>query len=185
MDRKRANPRRGVEIEGGLSVNASIADFKVPNEFWTQYPTYANPPTLTMTVTSFIRRLRQHSPLLHSQLGLDMPLFTEPSTALPSLHLNNPGLAHSYLSTIYPHLRRHYLWFRSTQRGLLKPYGRSPTSRTEAYRWRGRTETHVLTSGLDDYPSSRFATQWRAAPRSHELDGVLCEDDGRDRRLPR
>jgi mannosyl-oligosaccharide glucosidase len=135
------------------------ADLEVPSEFQTQYPTYANPPTLTMAVTAFIRRLRatQSASMLDSQLGLDRPTFapTSPSSALPSLHLTHPTLAHSYLKSIYPSLRRHYLWFRRTQRGLLKPYGRKPPSRIEAYRWRGRTADHVLTSGLDDYPRAK------------------------------
>ena len=34
-------------------------------------------------------------------------------------------------------------------------------SRTEAYRWRGRSEQHVLTSGMDDYP--------RGPPHAGEL----------------
>ncbi len=114
-----------------------------------------------MAVTSFIRRLRAHSSssILDSQLGFHIPPTSfspeTPASKLPSLHLANPSLAHSYLHSIYPALRRHYLWFRRTQRGLLKPYGRNPTSRTEAYRWRGRTADHVLTSGLDDYPRAR------------------------------
>ena len=131
---------------------------KVPQEFWTQYPTYANPPTLTMSVTAFIHRLRAHSEAsqLESALGFNVPPTTfspsSPTSSLPSLHLQTPILARTFLQGIYPALRKHYLWFRQTQRGLLKPYGRSPTSKSEAYRWRGRTETHVLTSGLDDYP---------------------------------
>jgi mannosyl-oligosaccharide glucosidase len=134
----------------------------VPREFWTQYPSYANPPTLTMAVTAFIRRLRAQSEqgLLDSQMGLDVPLTSllsgsSPQSTLPSLHLTNPRLAHSYLTSIYPALRRHYHWFRRTQKGLLKPYGRHPPSRAEAYRWRGRTQDHVLTSGLDDYPRAK------------------------------
>ncbi|KAL7421132.1 Processing alpha glucosidase I [Cryptotrichosporon argae] len=129
---------------------------KVPAEFQTQYPTYANPPTLTMAVTSFIRRLRARHSDLDVQLGLDTSLFAHglsPSN-LPSAHLDNPVLAHAYLTSIYPALRRHYLWFRRTQRGLLKPFDRRPRAR-EAYRWRGRTENHVLTSGLDDFPRAR------------------------------
>ena len=97
--------------------------------------------------------------MLDSLLQFDAPPTSfspeTPSSKLPNLHLANPSLAHSYLTSIYPALRRHYLWFRRTQRGLLKPYGRYPTSRTEAYRWRGRTADHVLTSGLDDYPRAR------------------------------
>ncbi|ORY34734.1 glycoside hydrolase [Naematelia encephala] len=132
---------------------------RVPREFQVQYPSHANPPTLAMAVTSFIRRLkaRTDESNLDAQMGFGINTFASqtPSSKLPSLHLDNPGLAHSYLTSIYSALRKHYMWFRRTQRGLLKPYGRNPTSRSEAYRWRGRTADHVLTSGLDDYPRAR------------------------------
>ncbi|KAJ9098489.1 hypothetical protein QFC19_006356 [Naganishia cerealis] len=136
---------------------------KVPSEFQTQYPSYANPPTLPMAVTGYIRRLKRTEEkrasggtagLLEAQLGLGQLPLGEPasSSALVTAHLDSPSLASSYLHSIYPSLRRHYLWFRRTQRGQLKEWGRRATSRVEAYRWRGRTEHHVLTSGLDDYP---------------------------------
>uniref|UniRef100_A0A8H7K8K0 Mannosyl-oligosaccharide glucosidase n=1 Tax=Bionectria ochroleuca TaxID=29856 RepID=A0A8H7K8K0_BIOOC len=67
-------------------------------------------------------------------------------------HLDNAKLGEQYLHEIYPLLRRQYDWFRKTQRGDIKTYDREAYSTKEAYRWRGRTETHVLTSGLDDYP---------------------------------
>jgi mannosyl-oligosaccharide glucosidase len=136
---------------------------KVPTEFQTQYPSYANPPTLPMAVTGYIRRLKATERkraeggaegLLEAQLGLGQLPLGEPATspALVTAHLDSPSLASSYLLSIYPSLRRHYQWFRRTQRGQLKEWGRRATSRVEAYRWRGRTEHHVLTSGLDDYP---------------------------------
>jgi len=65
------------------------------------------------------------------------------------------------LNSIYPALKRHYDWFRRTQRGVIKQYGRKARSRTEAYRWRGRSEQHVLTSGMDDFP--------RGPPHAGEL----------------
>lgn len=136
---------------------------KVPSEFQTQYPSYANPPTLPMAVTGYIRRLKKTEQrraeggaagLLEAQLGLGQLPLQEPasSPALVTAHLDSPTLASAYLQSIYPSLRRHYQWFRRTQRGQLKEWGRQATSRVEAYRWRGRTEHHVLTSGLDDYP---------------------------------
>ncbi|KAJ9094479.1 hypothetical protein QFC21_006018 [Naganishia friedmannii] len=140
---------------------------KVPQEFQTQYPSYANPPTLPMAVTGYIRRLKAAERkraeagqaaavdgLLEAQLGFGQLPLGQPasSSALITAHLDSPALASSYLHSIYPALRRHYLWFRRTQRGQLREWGRRATSRVEAYRWRGRTEHHVLTSGLDDYP---------------------------------
>lgn len=129
---------------------------KVPQEFQTQYPSAANPPTLPMAVTAFITRLkrRQQQRLMEEQLGLPIAA-AGGGGASHSRHLDQPELAQDYLHSIYPALRRHYLWFRRTQRGGIREWGRKATSRIEAYRWRGRTEEHVLTSGLDDYPRAR------------------------------
>lgn len=120
-----------------------------------------------MAVTAFIRRLKRHAGPSVSDLGLDLgtggpqiPLST-PEPATGSRYLADRGLALSFLQSIYPPLKRHYEWFRRTQRGQLKQYGRKARSRTEAYRWRGRSEQHVLTSGMDDYP--------RAPPHIGEL----------------
>lgn len=136
---------------------------RVPSEFVAQYPSYANPPTLPMVVTAYIRRLKERerkreevagAGLPEVQLGFGQLPLREPasSPALITAHLDSPSLASSYLQSIYPALRRHYQWYRRTQRGQLKEWDRHPTSRVEAYRWRGRTEHQVLTSGLDDYP---------------------------------
>ncbi|EJD53371.1 glycoside hydrolase family 63 protein [Auricularia subglabra TFB-10046 SS5] len=146
---------------------------RVPEEFQTQYPTYANPPTLAMAVTAFIDRLNAATPagddvpledLGMGNVGAQAPL-TEapgaPTTGTPSIYLSSRPHAIGYLREIYPALRRHYDWFRRTQRGQIRRYGRKARSRTEAYRWRGRSETHILTSGMDDYP--------RAAPHAGEL----------------
>ncbi|GAA5975706.1 hypothetical protein JCM11641_005843 [Rhodosporidiobolus odoratus] len=125
---------------------------RVPQEFQAQYPSYANPPTLIMGLTGFISRLREAGMSLSS---MDEPesfsALSSPAT-LASLHLKSPALAASYLNSVYPTLKRHYEWFRRTQRGQIRAFGRKSRSRTEAYRWRGRTAEHVLTSGLDDYP---------------------------------
>lgn len=134
---------------------------RVPPEFQTQVPNVANPPTLTMAVAAFIERLKAtHSAPSYAELGMDYPgnegqepLFGSPTTPQQAgtQHLAfDKGI--SFLRSIYQPLRRHYDWFRRTQRGQIKQYGRKARSRTEAYRWRGRTETHVLPSGMDDYP---------------------------------
>ena len=70
---------------------------------------------------------------------------------LPTAHLCRP-LAVKFLRTLYPALRKHYLWFRRTQAGDLKTWERNAKYPREGYRWRGHTMTHCLTSGLDDYP---------------------------------
>ncbi|GJE97097.1 glycoside hydrolase family 63 protein [Phanerochaete sordida] len=145
---------------------------KVPSEFQTQVPTWANPPTLTMAVTAFIDRLKRTSTgPSDADLGLDygMGMGSEQvvmtdgsgSPSVRSQYIEDPELALSYLKSIYKPLKRHYDWFRRTQRGQIKQYSRKARSRTEAYRWRGRSKDHVLTSGMDDYP--------RGPPHAGEL----------------
>ncbi|GAA5950730.1 hypothetical protein JCM21900_000496 [Sporobolomyces salmonicolor] len=125
---------------------------KVPQEFQTQYPSYANPPTLTMGLTAYISRLRSAGFTSLSSIA-DAPSTSSESTpSALSLHLTSPALAASYLTSLYPKLKLHYNWFRQTQRGQIREFGRKARSSSEAYRWRGRTADHVLTSGLDDYP---------------------------------
>ncbi|CAG9954091.1 unnamed protein product [Clonostachys rosea f. rosea IK726] len=116
---------------------------KVPEEFQVQYPHYANPPTLFLAIEDFMERLQQAN---------GTPNEAKDAHDIHTAHLDNAKLGEQYLHEIYPLLRRQYDWFRKTQRGDIKTYDREAYSTKEAYRWRGRTETHVLTSGLDDYP---------------------------------
>ncbi|EED84174.1 hypothetical protein POSPLDRAFT_107259 [Postia placenta Mad-698-R] len=132
---------------------------RVPVEFQTQVPTNANPPTLAMAITAFIHRLKASNVELSAQeLGMDYGMGEQVPLAAPgpsfpgSRLLESHELALDYLKSIYQPLKRHYDWFRRTQRGQIKQYGRKARSRTEAYRWRGRSQQHVLTSGMDDYP---------------------------------
>ncbi|GAO17856.1 uncharacterized protein UV8b_06915 [Ustilaginoidea virens] len=123
---------------------------KVPEEFRVQYPHYANPPTLFLVIEDFMERLRKANGT-QAPAREQMPprgSGNSPRTA----HLDNPELGEDFLRKMYPLLRRQYDWFRKTQRGDIKGYGRQAHSSKEGYRWRGRTETHILTSGLDDYP---------------------------------
>jgi len=134
-----------------------------------------------MAVTAFISRLKraqqQSTEPTDQDLGMDLgmggmqqpltaPNFTSPTTTstfsgVGNRYLESPELALGYLKSIYRPLKRHYDWFRRMQRGQIKQYSRVARSRTEAYRWRGRTEKHVLTSGMDDYP--------RGPPHAGEL----------------
>ncbi len=122
---------------------------KVPEEFQVQYPHYANPPTLFFILQGFIDRLQARNgtePAPRETLG------QQDISGLYTAHLDNPEVALQYLQRIYPLLKRHYFWFRKTQWGDIKSYDREAFSTKEAYRWRGRTPRHILTSGLDDYP---------------------------------
>lgn len=120
---------------------------KVPQEFQVQYPHYANPPTLFLVLDVFIDKLR-----LNDSSPTDTSTQPKFDDDVRTTHLNNPELALAYLRTLYPLLKRHYFWFRKTQWGDVKSYDRDAYSTKEAYRWRGRTPQHILTSGLDDYP---------------------------------
>ena len=132
---------------------------KVPLEFQTQYPHYANPPTLLMPIAAFIERLTRHGGnTLETEDLLGQTLFGVEdllSDGVTKRYLDNPELAKHYLSELYPLLQRHHEWFRRTQDGDIKTWGREAFSTKEGYRWRGRTPDHCLTSGLDDYPRAR------------------------------
>ncbi|KAH8845931.1 hypothetical protein MCOR27_001113 [Pyricularia oryzae] len=120
---------------------------KVPAEFQVQYPHYANPPTLFFIIDTFVERLRK--------LNGTMPAHKEQlsqGASVSNAHIENPIVGTEFLRNLYPLLRKQYDWFRSTQKGDIKSYDREAFSKREAYRWRGRTVQHVLTSGLDDYP---------------------------------
>ncbi|KAI9831970.1 MAG: Processing alpha glucosidase I [Phylliscum demangeonii] len=127
---------------------------KVPQEFTIQYPHYANPPTLFFILQAFLDKLQRtngtdrggRSRSSGAALG-GRPLYTA--------HLDEPGAGRAYLRALYPLLKRHYFWFRKTQRGDVASYDRPAFSTKEAYRWRGRTPRHILTSGLDDYPRAQ------------------------------
>lgn len=115
---------------------------KVPVEFQTQYPHYANPPTLFLILENFIDRLT----------AIASGEKSAPAESLQTAHLANRELANQYLAQIFPLLQRQYDWFQRTQFGDLKSYDREAFSSKHAYRWRGRTVQHILTSGMDDYP---------------------------------
>ncbi|KAI9338229.1 glycoside hydrolase [Obelidium mucronatum] len=129
---------------------------KVPSEFQTQYSHFANPPTLLMSLLKFMERLNSESSFdvtqqqQQQQAGAQVKSLDDLSV-LTRLHLDNPELARQYLRKVYPQFRKQYFWFRRTQWGDADGYGRDGKS-PEAYRWRGRSDFHTLTSGLDDYP---------------------------------
>lgn len=120
---------------------------KVPAEFTVQYPHYANPPTLFMALEAFMDKAKSNKSVQSENLDNN-----DPAESLRSATLRNPELANGYLRSFYPLMKRHFAWYRSTQRGDIKSYDREAFSTKEAYRWRGRSVQHILTSGIDDYP---------------------------------
>lgn len=121
---------------------------KVPEEFQVQYPHYANPPTLFFVVDEFISKLKQFA---NGSASSQKETISQ-DQLLGTAYLENPSLSLEYLRQLYPLLRRQFFWFKKTQYGDVKSYDREAYSSKEAYRWRGRTPRHILTSGLDDYP---------------------------------
>ncbi|KAJ3042810.1 Processing alpha glucosidase I [Rhizophlyctis rosea] len=125
---------------------------KVPQEFQTQYPHFANPPTLILAVSKYIERLRAARE--HPEVTIDETNTIASTSDLNILtrgHLIDQTLATSYLDNVYEKFKTQYSFFRRTQWGNIEDYGRNPKG-GEGYRWRGRTNQHTLTSGLDDYP---------------------------------
>ena len=122
---------------------------KVPAEFQVQYPQFANPPTLFLTLEAFLDRMKT---VKEEQSARETRDDTEHAY---HSYLLNQKASMKYLQNLYPQLQRHYEWFRKTQKGEVKAYYREAFSSKEAYRWRGRTMNHTLTSGLDDYPRAQ------------------------------
>lgn len=120
---------------------------KVPPEFQVQYPHYANPPTLFLVLDTLIDKINAETST--------KPDTNDPYDSIRNAHLQKPEQALTYLREVYPLLKRHYFWYRKTQWGDIKSYDREAFSTKEAYRWRGRTPEHILTSGLDDYPRAQ------------------------------
>ncbi|KAG0224250.1 Processing alpha glucosidase I [Actinomortierella wolfii] len=122
---------------------------RVPEEFQIQYPEHGNPPTLVTALCGFIDRVVEAS---HKTFGIsstDATGFASPHRDVTNRMLD---MANDYLGELYPKLRTNYFWMRKTMQGSIREFGRMSRSRSEGYRWRGRTRSHTLTSGLDDYP---------------------------------
>ena len=125
----------------------SEARSKVPPEFQVQYPHYANPPTLFMVLEALLDKASA-KPSSDASTGQQV---------LGNYGLAEPETFQAWLKQLYPLLQRNFDWYRRTQSGDMKSYERPEPlfSQREAYRWRGRTPQHILTSGLDDYPRAQ------------------------------
>ncbi|KAJ1965824.1 Processing alpha glucosidase I [Dipsacomyces acuminosporus] len=112
---------------------------KVPAEFQAQYPNFANPPTLSFAVEAAIERHKAAHIMNKSSL--------EDASAPPEL-----ALRQKILGKLRKDADRVLAFFESTQFGGAEATADSKDSPARGYRWRGRTENHTLTSGIDDYP---------------------------------
>lgn len=117
---------------------------KVPSEFQVQNLDFANPPTLYLVVENF----------------LEMATRNKNYHGAPSDHLE-AGAARVFLGKLYPSLKKHYEWWRRTQKEE-SSYVTTGDHIYHSYRWKGQSGTHVLTSGLDDYPRTN-------PPGAHDL----------------
>lgn len=79
---------------------------KVPSEYQTQYPHYANPPTLFLAVQALFPRFSGN------------PIFS----GAPSPYLSDPKAGNMFSKAIYPKMKSHYEWFWRTEAGILKNY---------------------------------------------------------------
>lgn len=107
----------------------TVAKTRVPEEFLAQHPTHANPPALLFSLER---------------------LFLEKGVKVSASELD-------FLKLALPRLQKWFDWIESGQRG----------ERPGSYYWRGRDtdrdqsqrqNPRTLSSGLDDYPRSLFAT---------------------------
>lgn len=129
---------------------------KVPEEFRIQNPNIANPPTILLAFSEMLDRaidLQESSAMKFEGDEQDMQDETNQLEY-------NADLLVEYARKIYPKLLKHYDWFRNSQRGLFEEYEEileeegilEKVHEDEVYVWRGRTVTHCLPSGMDDYP---------------------------------
>ncbi|CAG8088508.1 unnamed protein product [Penicillium olsonii] len=125
---------------------------KVPPEFTIQYPHYANPPTLFMALEAFMDKVNGN---INKSTESENLSNQDATASLRSATVRHPELSQAYLRSFYPLLKKHYNWYRTTQRGEISSYDREAFSTKEGYRWRGRSVQHILTSGIDDYPRAQ------------------------------
>ncbi|KAI5955069.1 CWH41 [Candida jiufengensis] len=120
---------------------------RVPKEFRVQSPHIVNPPTLTLVLSNLLESIKQFKDVNEpNEVGDESS-----EIKLGKFTLSNPQVLLNYTKQVYPNLKNHFEMFRRTQKGYIEEFER-PIANEEVFRWRGRTYTHCLASGLDDYP---------------------------------
>lgn len=124
---------------------------RVPSEFQVQDPSVANPPTLFLAVQKLLLSTSttpKPSPMAKTDScclpGRSVVLETVPSGETFETASSSST---EWLVPIYPQLKRHAEWYLRTQASDLRP---------GCFAWNGRTATHCLPSGLDDYPRASW-----------------------------
>lgn len=125
---------------------------RVPEQFQVQSPEIVNPPTLMLVFTYLLENLQASATFgdVNTPIDLDEVVSTANNNNPGLILVNNHELLIEYTKNIYPKLKTHFEWFRRTQKGYIEEFDRGEIQ--EGYRWRGRTLSHCLASGLDDYP---------------------------------
>lgn len=153
-----------IEDSGWIAREVILGDearSKVPDRFAVQNPNIANPPTLLLAFSEMLARaIEQRNQGSLNRFEED----TEGNMGEQTNQLEfNSKLLIKYAQKIYPKLLKHYNWFRESQRSslddsldVLEEEGiLDKIHLNETYRWRGRTLTHCLPSGMDDYPRAQ------------------------------
>ena len=134
---------------------------KVPQEFTIQSPQIANPPTLLLALSEMLTKLIENENNLGFTSGTKMDI--EQEEGISSQLGSNFDYIIKYSKVIYPYLERHFKWFTDSQKGMIEEYMEdmeddeqfSKVNQEFVYKWLGRTVTHCLPSGLDDYPRAQ------------------------------
>ncbi|KAI8320406.1 glycoside hydrolase [Martensiomyces pterosporus] len=141
----------GAMDQGGWIAREQIlgeeARSKVPSEFQVQYPNFANPPTLAFAVEAAIERFKAAHSMKNTHDGSVYFDGVGDSTTPPEA-----ALRHRILGELSTNASRVLTFFENTQGGDVQETAHKGDVAARGYRWRGRTENHTLTCGLDDYP---------------------------------
>eukprot|EP01113_Clastostelium_recurvatum_P025714 TRINITY_DN3093_c0_g1_i2.p1 TRINITY_DN3093_c0_g1~~TRINITY_DN3093_c0_g1_i2.p1 ORF type:complete len:878 (-),score=221.77 TRINITY_DN3093_c0_g1_i2:22-2379(-) len=164
----------GMDEKGWIQREQILGDearSKVPAEFQVQFPNFANPPTLLLAIDTMLARASSSSSSHSKDDESSVPRMVPPpskedilptaaaaaasdeasspsssSSSTPSSSSSSgavvPAYFDSFLEGAYERLQLNFDWYKRTQKGGLP----------NTFRWRGRTDNHTLTSGLDDYP---------------------------------
>lgn len=128
------------------------ARLRVPAEFVDQSSAIVNPPTIMLAFTYLLEKAQQNAlgDVLDKPVDVDFVPGEISRDQLGHIVVGNPDLLANYTREIYPKLKLHFESFRQSQRGMVEEFDRGENH--ELFRWRGRTTTHCLALGLDDYP---------------------------------
>ncbi|CCK70114.1 mannosyl-oligosaccharide glucosidase KNAG_0D03680 [Huiozyma naganishii CBS 8797] len=127
---------------------------RVPGEFQVQSPQIANPPTILLAFSEMLTKILENVD--------DFGNKGDTVDATEQLKYSSE-LVIEFGKKIYPKLLKHFEWFTNSQRGLIDEYESIMEDdpnwvkihKNAVYKWVGRTETHCLPSGLDDYPRAQ------------------------------